>query len=73
LVADDVAGNIFRFGKNAEILQNKPVEEDDTDSHGENVEDKVPMVVDANTIVDPGTVMVMLRGAVFAHLTMFAA
>jgi hypothetical protein len=73
LIADDVAGDIFSFGEDAEVSQDKPVEEDNTDGHGEYVEDKVSMVVDADAVVKPRAVMVMLRGATLAHLTVLAA
>jgi len=73
LVVEYVAGDIFRFRKAAEVLQDKPVEEDDTYCHGEYVEDKVSMVVDADAVVNPGAVVVMLRGAALAYLTVLAA
>ena len=73
MVVEYVAGDIFRFGEDAEVPQDKPIEEDDTDGHGEYVEDKVSMVVDADAVVNPGAVVVMLRGAALAYLTVLAA
>jgi len=73
LIADDVAGDIFRFGKDAEVSQDKPIKEDDSDGHGEHVEDKMSMVVDADAVVNPRAVVIMFRSAAFAHLTMLAA
>lgn len=73
MTTEDGAGDIFRFGKGVEVLQDDQVEKDDADGQAEHVEDKVSMVVDADAVVDPGAVVIVLRSAAFAHLTVLAA